>query len=127
MARPKYLWYDYVKKSILYSLGGCEGQAQSEKQKEKFDSALEKVLARTKGQYRGEERLEFINLVYRRQRFRGYHRDCDSCWYPLRVPAQPHNSRCPGDGAVRAERVQTVGGKGLQMHRSAHSQNATIA
>ncbi len=69
MSRPKYLWYDYVKKSILYSLGGWEGQAQSEKQKEKFDSALEKVLARTKGQYRGEERLEFIDLVYRRRRY----------------------------------------------------------
>lgn len=66
MSRPKYWWYDYVKKSIMRSVGG-KGPATS--QESISDMAVKKVLARTKGQYRGDERLALIELVYIKRRY----------------------------------------------------------
>lgn len=65
MSRPKYWWYDYVKKSIMHSVG--TGTAPETLQESISDMAVKKVLARTKGQYRGEERLKMIDLVYRKR------------------------------------------------------------
>lgn len=64
MSRPKYWWYDYVKKSIMHSVGG---KAPATLQESISDMAVKKVLARTKGQYRGEERLKMIDLVYKKR------------------------------------------------------------
>lgn len=66
MSRPKYWWYDYVKKSIMHSVGG---KAPATLQESISDMAVKKVLARTKGQYRGEERLKLIELVYIKRRY----------------------------------------------------------
>ena len=66
MSRPKYWWYDYVKKSIMHSVGG---KAPATLQEFISDMAVKKVLARTKGQYRGEERLKLIDLVYIKRRY----------------------------------------------------------
>lgn len=65
MSRPKYWWYDYVKKSIMHSVG--TGTAPETLQESISDMAVKKVLARTKGQYRGEERLKMIDLVYKKR------------------------------------------------------------
>lgn len=65
MSRPKYWWYDYVKKSIMRNLG--TGTAPETLQESISDMAVKKVLARTKGQYRGEERLKMIDLVYKKR------------------------------------------------------------
>lgn len=65
MSRPKYWWYDYVKKSIMHSVG--TGTAPETLQEYISDMAVEKVLARTKGQYRGDERLKMIDLVYKKR------------------------------------------------------------
>ncbi len=69
MSRPKYLWYEYVKKSILYSFGCDMAQVQGKRQKEKFDDAVKAVLARTSGQNDGNERLKMIDLVYIKRRY----------------------------------------------------------
>lgn len=69
MSRPKYLWHDYVKKSIMLSLGCDMAQTQGETQKARFDEAVKNVLTRTSGQYRGEERLKLIDLVYKKRRY----------------------------------------------------------
>ena len=69
LSRPKYLWHDYVKKSIMYSLGCDMPQAQGKQQEAKFDKAVRKVLAQTKCQYRGSERLAMIDLVYKQRRY----------------------------------------------------------
>lgn len=69
MSRPKYLWYEYVKKSILYSFGCNMAQTQGDRQKEKFDNAVKTVLARTSGQDDGNERMKMIDLVYRKRRY----------------------------------------------------------
>lgn len=66
MSRPKYWWYDYVKKSIMHSVGG---KAPATLQASISDMAVKKVLARTKGQYRGDERLALIELVYIKRRY----------------------------------------------------------
>lgn len=66
MSRPKYWWYDYVKKSIMHSVGG---KAPATLQESISDMAVKKVLARTKGQYRGDERLALIDLVYIKRRY----------------------------------------------------------
>ena len=66
MSRPKYWWYDYVKKSIMHSVGG---KAPATLQESISDMAVKKVLARTKGQYRGDERLALIELVYIKRRY----------------------------------------------------------
>ncbi len=65
MSRPKYWWYDYVKKSIMHSVGA--GTAPETLQESISDMAVKKVLARTKGQYRGDERLKMIDLVYKKR------------------------------------------------------------
>lgn len=65
MSRPKYWWYDYVKKSIMHSVG--TGTAPETLQESISDMAVKKVLARTKSQYRGEERLKMIDLVYKKR------------------------------------------------------------
>lgn len=65
MSRPKYWWYDYVKKSIMRSVG--TGTAPETLQESISDMAVKKVLARTKGKYRGEERLKLIDLVYKKR------------------------------------------------------------
>lgn len=65
MSRPKYWWYDYVKKSIMHSVG--TGTAPETLQESISDMAVKKVLARTKGQYRGDERLKMIDLVYKKR------------------------------------------------------------
>lgn len=65
MSRPKYWWYDYVKKSIMRNLG--TGTAPETWQESISDMAVKKVLARTKGQYRGDERLKMIDLVYKKR------------------------------------------------------------
>lgn len=67
MSRPKYWWYDYVKKSIMRNLG--TGTAPATLQESISDMAVKKVLARTKGQYRGDERLALIELVYIKRRY----------------------------------------------------------
>lgn len=67
MSRPKYWWYDYVKKSIMRNLG--TGTAPETLQESISDMAVKKVLARTKGQYRGDERLKLIELVYIKRRY----------------------------------------------------------
>ena len=69
MSRPKYLWHDYVKKSIMYSFGCDMVQTQGPGKKAKFDKALEKVLLQTAKQYRGTERLKLIELVYKKRRY----------------------------------------------------------
>lgn len=66
MSRPKYWWYDYVKKSIMHSVGG---KVPATLQESISDMAVKKVLARTKGQYRGDERLALIELVYIKRRY----------------------------------------------------------
>lgn len=66
MSRPKYWWYDYVKKSIMHSVGG---KAPATLQESISDMAVKKVLARTKCQYRGSERLAMIDLVYKQRRY----------------------------------------------------------
>lgn len=66
MSRPKYWWYDYVKKSIMRSV---DGKSPATLQESISDMAVKKVLARTKGQYRGEERLKLIELVYIKRRY----------------------------------------------------------
>jgi len=66
LSRPKYWWYDYVKKSIMHSVGG---KTPATLQESISDMAVKKVLARTKGQYRGEERLKLIDLVYIKRRY----------------------------------------------------------
>lgn len=66
MSRPKYWWYDYVKKSIMHSVGGKDPATLQESIS---DMAVKNVLARTKGQYRGEERLKLIELVYIKRRY----------------------------------------------------------
>lgn len=65
MSRPKYWWYDYVKKSIMRNLG--TGTAPETWQEYLCDKAVKNVLARTKGQYRGDERLKMIDLVYKKR------------------------------------------------------------
>jgi hypothetical protein len=55
-----------VKKSIMHSVGG---KAPATLQESISDMAVKKVLARTKGQYRGEERLKLIELVYIKRRY----------------------------------------------------------
>lgn len=65
MSRPKYWWYDYVKKSIMHSLG--TGTAPETLQEFISDKAVKTVLAKTKSQYRGDERLRMIDLVYRKR------------------------------------------------------------
>ena len=69
MSRPKYLWYEYVKKSILYSFGCDMAQTQSDRQKEKFDEAVNAALARCEAQEDGKERLKMIDLVYKKRRY----------------------------------------------------------
>ncbi len=69
MSRPKYLWHDYVKKSIMCSFGCDMAQAQGAAQKAKFDEAVKNVLEKTESQYRGKERLAMIDLVYRKRRY----------------------------------------------------------
>lgn len=66
MSRPKYWWYDYVKKSIMHSVSG---KVPATLQESISDMAVKKVLARTKGQYRGDERLALIELVYIKRRY----------------------------------------------------------
>lgn len=66
MSKPKYWWYDYVKKSIMHSVGG---KPPATLQESISDMAVKKVLARTKGQYRGDERLALIELVYIKRRY----------------------------------------------------------
>lgn len=55
-----------MKKSIMHSVGG---KAPATLQESISDMAVKKVLARTKGQYRGDERLALIELVYIKRRY----------------------------------------------------------
>ena len=50
----------------MHSVGG---KAPATLQESISDMAVKKVLARTKGQYRGEERLKLIDLVYIKRRY----------------------------------------------------------
>lgn len=65
MSRPKYWWYDYVKKSIMHSVGA--GTAPETLQESISIKAVRRVLERTKNQYRGDERLKMIDLIYRKR------------------------------------------------------------
>ena len=66
MSRPRYWWYDYVKKSIMHSIGGTAPQTYQEYVTSR---AVNKIMAETKKRYRGDERLKMIDLVYRKRQY----------------------------------------------------------
>ena len=67
MSHPRYWWYDYVKKATIQSMNSKEPPATI--QECIADIAVRKALDDTGKKYRGEERLEFFDLVYRRRRY----------------------------------------------------------
>lgn len=67
MSRPRYWWYDYVKKAVIHNI--CSAQPPETLQNAITQTALKKALADTKRQPRGIERLELVDLVLRRQKY----------------------------------------------------------
>ena len=67
MSRPRYWWYDYVKKATIQSMNSKEPPATLQECIAAI--AVRKALDDTGKKYRGEERLELFDLVYRRRQY----------------------------------------------------------
>lgn len=68
LTRYRYWWYDYVKKTIMHNIGSTQ-QPPETMQEATARIAITKALDDMKQLHRGEERLELIDLVYRKQRY----------------------------------------------------------
>lgn len=55
MSRPRYWWYDYVKKSVIHSINSTS--APQSVQEAMAQIAVKKTLAETEQLHRGPERL----------------------------------------------------------------------
>lgn len=67
MSRPRYWWYDYVKKATIQSMSSTEPPATLQECMSAI--AVRKALDDTGKKYRAEERLELFDLVYRQKRY----------------------------------------------------------
>ena len=65
MSRPRYWWYDYVKKSVIHSINSAE--APQSVQEAMAQIAVKKTLAETEQLHRGPERLQLVDIVYRQR------------------------------------------------------------
>lgn len=68
LSRPKYWWYSYVKKAVIYNIRDIQ-QPPETMQEAITRLALKKALDDTKQLRRGEERLKLVDLVLRRQQY----------------------------------------------------------
>ena len=68
MSRPKYWWYSYVKKAVIYNIRDIQ-QPPETMQEAITRLALKKAPDDTKQLRRGEERLKLVDLVLRRQQY----------------------------------------------------------
>ena len=65
MSRPRYWWYDYVRKSVIDSLKRIKvGTDPVTLQETLAQTAVKRVLFELETEYRGHERIEFIHLLY---------------------------------------------------------------
>lgn len=67
MSRPRYWWYDYVKKATIQSMNSKEPPATL--QESIAAVAVKKALDATRKKPRGKERLELFDIVYRRRKY----------------------------------------------------------
>lgn len=91
MSRPKYWWYDYVKKLVMHSVGG---KAPATLQESISDMAVKKVLTRTKGQYRGDKRLKLIDLVCIKRRYNEGSQYCNHIFVHVEKRPCPPGKNC---------------------------------
>lgn len=66
MSRPRYWWYDYVKKATIQSMNSKEPPATL--QEAMTAVAVKKALDTTAEKDRGKERLELFDIVYKRRK-----------------------------------------------------------
>lgn len=66
MSRPRYWWYDYVKKSVIHSINSTS--APQSVQEAMAQIAVKKTLAETEQLHRGPERLQLVDIVYRQRK-----------------------------------------------------------
>lgn len=66
MSRPRYWWYDYVKKSVVHSINSTS--APQSVQEAMAQIAVKKTLAETEQLHRGPERLQLVDIVYRQRK-----------------------------------------------------------
>lgn len=67
MSKPRYWWYDYVKKATIYSMNSKE--PPDTLQQSIAAIAVKKALDDTGKKYRAEERLALFDMVYRRRKY----------------------------------------------------------
>ena len=67
MLKPRYWWYDYVKKATIQSMNSKEPPATL--QESIAAIAVKKALDATRKKPRGKERLELFDMVYRRRKY----------------------------------------------------------
>lgn len=67
MSKPRYWWYDYVKKATIQSMNSKEPPATL--QESIAAIAVKKALDATRKKPRGKERLELFDMVYRRRKY----------------------------------------------------------
>lgn len=67
MSKPRYWWYDYVKKATIQSMNSKESPATL--QESIAAIAVKKALDATRKKPRGKERLELFDMVYRRRKY----------------------------------------------------------
>lgn len=68
MSRPRYWWYDYVQKSIIYSMDRIDsGTEPATLQEAQATVATRKALDELKNKDRAQEREEFIRKLFTRK------------------------------------------------------------
>ena len=66
MSRPRYWWYDYVKKAVIHSINSTEAPQSIQEATAKF--AVKKALAEMEKLHSGTERLQLVDIVYRQRK-----------------------------------------------------------
>ena len=66
MSRPRYRWYDYVRKSVIHSINSTS--APQSVQEAMAQIAVKKTIAETEQLHRGPERLQLVDIVYRQRK-----------------------------------------------------------
>lgn len=65
LSRPRYWWYDYVRKSVIDSLKRIKvGKYPATLQETLAQTAVKRVLFELETENRGAERIAFIQLLY---------------------------------------------------------------
>ena len=67
MSKPRYWWYDYVKKATIQSMNSKEPPTTL--QESIAAIAVKKALDATRKKPRGKARLELFDMVYRRRKY----------------------------------------------------------